>query len=204
MNKTLARVGYAPITEMTSEKTVYEQIKYFESEKSGGREYRMSPQGENKTIYADGKPVIDVVDHAGYEGSVTLIDVLDDIEQDWYGNKKTTTGGTVDGAGITKQPHFALIIVQETLNGDKKYQVDTYYNCTATSHERSGKTSEGEGFDPDFPEIPLVARDRLDGKGSHGVEYVDELPTEVIEPSVVETVVAKAPVAVATSESSKK
>ena len=204
MNKTLARVGYAPIKEMTTENTTYGDIKWFESEKSGGREYRMSPEGESKPIYADGKSVIDIVDHAGHSGSVTLIDVLDDIEEDWYGNKKTATGGIIECSGITKQPHFALVIAQETLNGDKKYQIDTYYNCTATSHERSGKTIEGEGFDPDFPEIPIVARDRIDGKGSHGVEYVDELPTKVIEPTLAETVAAKTPVAVATSESSKK
>lgn len=160
MKKSIVKVGYAPITwSGESKKYSYGAIKFFESEKSGGREFKATPRGELTEIYADGKRVIAVNENDGYDIDLQLLDIVDDIDKDWLGNEVST-----DGSGIAEYntgaelPKFALAIVHTQTDG--KYLTEFYYQVQATARpDKSGKTSEGK-FEASFLDIKLKASPR--------------------------------------------
>ena len=80
MNKTIAKVGYAMLTETTEGKITYDKVKWFKSDKAGGRTVGAEPSGESTTVYADGLPVIVANNNAGYNISLELIAIVDDLE----------------------------------------------------------------------------------------------------------------------------
>lgn len=98
MNKTIAKVGYAMLTETTEGTITYDKVKWFKSDKAGGRTVGAEPSGESTTVYADGLPVIVANNNAGYNISLELIAIVDDIEKDWYGNAEATEGGFIEKA----------------------------------------------------------------------------------------------------------
>lgn len=185
LNKTLGLIGFSPITS-TPKGESYGPVVWVENTEAGGRNYSAEPNGDTVTIYAGGVPVVDVVNNAGYNIQLELLAIIDQLEIDWLGNKRTIDGGILEVGGFEKPPRFALLVAQETLNGDKKYQVDTYFNCTAQRPTRSGKTSEGDNFDPDFPQFDISAKRSIDGRGTRYTQYVDELPTAVVMPTIGE------------------
>ena len=58
MNKTIAKVGYAMLTETTAGTITYDKVKWFKSDKAGGRTVGAEPSGESTTVYADGLPAV--------------------------------------------------------------------------------------------------------------------------------------------------
>lgn len=183
MEKTLAKVGYAPITENT-ESINYSDIIWFKSSEAGGREITAEPNGETNIIYADGLPVVTAEDNAGYNLKVILLSIIDDIEKDWFGNTNTTEGGILEKSDTKERPRFALIVAKEQFNAKKKYAIDTYFYCIASARaSRSSKTSEGK-FDPQFPEFSIAATPRPDNGFIRYTNYADTLPEAVTIPEI--------------------
>lgn len=182
MNTTIAKVGYAPLKETSDGKTSYDDITWFKSEEAGGRNVGAEPNGEAKTIYADGLPIIVANGNSGYNISLELISILDSIEEDWFGNTKTADGGILEKGGITTPPRFALLVAKECYDKATRYEIDTYYDCTAARASRNDKTSEGT-FDPQFPTYNITSVPRPDNKFVRYTSYADTLPTSVTVPT---------------------
>lgn len=183
LNKTLARIGYAMIKEMTAEACTYvEKVTWLESTSAGGRNTTMDPQSKPKKIYADGIAAVNIDINNGYTGSVELLSICDDVEADWFGYNKEENGNIAEYGGIVEPRPMAYLVAKETFNGNKKYQVDIYYNTTASRPQRADKTSEGANFDPNFPTYNVEALPRLHDKLTRYTIYTDTLPESVIEP----------------------
>ncbi len=182
MNKTIAKVGYAPIK--TTDPYTYDKIIYFKSTESGGRNVEAEPNGESKTIYADGLPVITCEENAGYNITVELLSIVDDIETAWLGNVKTSDGTIVEKGSNAERPRFALIVAKEKFNGAKRYEIDIYLNCIVSKRPtRTDKTSEGE-FDPEFPSFEIAASPREDDKWVRITLQSDTLPASIVLPTI--------------------
>lgn len=181
MEKTIAKVGYAPITE-TEDSITYANIKYFRSSEAGGREVSAEPNGDVATIYADGLPVIVADDNAGYNITLTLLSIVDDIDKDWYGNT-VTKDGVLEVSNSDPRPRFALVIAKKRFNAPTKYAVDIYFYCSAKERvTRADKTSEGS-FDPNFPAYAILSAPRPDNNYVRYTLYTDTLPETVVIPS---------------------
>lgn len=184
MNKTLAKVGYAPMETTTDGKIDYKDIIWFKSSESGGREVTAEPNGETATIYADGLPVIIAEENSGYNVKVALLAIIDDIEENWLGNEKTDDGGVLERNKTAERPRFALVVGKERFKGQTTYEIDTYFNCMISKRpSRSDKTSEGK-FDPQFPEFEIAASPREDNKFVRHTTYANTLPTKIVLPTI--------------------
>ena len=183
METTIAKVGYAMITETTDEIT-YDNIVWFKSDEAGGREISAEPSGDTIKIYADGQPVIQAVGNSGYEITLILISIIDKIETDWFNKTKLEDGSILEIAEIKASPKFALVVAKELLGSTNKYAIDTYFYCSASNRpSKKSKTSEGN-FDPEFPEFSIAANPRPDNQFVCVTNYANELPTTVTVPTV--------------------
>ena len=190
MKKSIVKVGYAPITwSEETKKYSYGAIKWFESEKSGGREFKAEPRGESAEVHADGKVVIAVNENDGYDIDLQLLDIVDDIDKDWLGNEVSTDGNGVaeynTGAGF---PKFALAVVHTMTSG--KYLTEYYYQTQVSERPgKNSKTSEGK-FDAAFFDIKLKSLPREhDEPTKQLVMYThksDKMPDSIVVPNTAE------------------
>ncbi len=156
LKKGIAKIGYAMVTDTST--FAYDEVVWFESEVSGGREYSAEPNGETTEIYADGISVYSAEDNNGYNIKLILLAVIDDIETKWLNNSTATNGGIVEIASPETRPKFALITVDDTTNGNGETTI--YFNCSVSKRPKlSGKTSEGK-FEAQYPEFEIGARPR--------------------------------------------
>lgn len=182
LRRTIARLGYAPITAVSDDgKPTYGTVKWLASDKAGGREYSASPAGTSNSIWADGKEVYASESNQGYEITLTTLAVCDDIDEDWYGNF-VDTGFVEEYGGDIEYPHFALVIVEDTTDGTGETTI--FYDCHITQRsQKTGKTSEGQGLDPQFPEHQIACRPRQDCMAVKMVKAQKTLITSIPEPS---------------------
>lgn len=181
MKTKLWKVGYAPITEMTREKTTYGEPVYFADAEAGGREYSATAKGESQTIYANSQLVYGGEENDGYEIKLTLIDIIDDIDEHWLGNT-IATNGVLEKTSNKERPRFALILSDKDTDDVGKTVI--FYNCQVTARpDISGKTAEEGKWDTQFPEYTIKASPRVsDGYVRFTTSGTDEL-TEVVEPT---------------------
>lgn len=159
MRKSIVKVGYAPITS-TSGTDTYGPVVKFESDVSGGREFTAEANGDTGELRADGVTVYSYEQNNGYNCKLTLLDLIDDVQEAWLGNTVDTENHTVaEYAKDIMRPRFALLIAESTTDGTGKLTV--YYNCQVS--KRPGVTSKttDDKFDPQFPTFEINARPRL-------------------------------------------
>lgn len=182
MIKTIAKVGYAKLNEDAESNITYDPVTWFKSKEAGGREFSAEPNGEVAKIEADGQYIYNAEDNQGYDISLTLIDIIDNIDKDWLGNI-VTDEGVFEYNNNEEKPRFALVVANETLAGKTKYSVDTYYNCMVSSRPtRSSKTSAGN-IDPNFPEYKISSYPLPDIKLVRNTKLLDTLPTSISLPT---------------------
>lgn len=158
MKTGLVRVGYAPITAQTETATTYGEVKYFATVEAGGREYKATPVGTVKEIYANSQPVYQAEINGGYDIELTLIDIIDDIEEDWY-DFDSYSNGMLEKAKDTEKPRFALILSDNDTSATGKTEI--FYNCVCTSRpDITGKTAEKGNWDDQFPVYKISATPR--------------------------------------------
>lgn len=158
MKTGLVRVGYAPITAQTETSTTYGDVKYFATAEAGGREYKATPQGTLKEIYANSQPVYQAEINGGYDIELTLIDIIDDISENWY-DMDSYSNGMLEKAKDTEKPRFALILSDNDTSAVGK--TETFYNCVCTSRpDVTGKTAEKGNWDDQFPVYKISASPR--------------------------------------------
>ena len=128
MNKTIAKIGYAPISARAATGYTYDAVTWFDEKGGAGRNVSSTPYGENYEIFGNGYAVYAGEINNGRDIEVELIDILDDIREDWLGEAKMTNG-YVEKAQSDELPRFALLVAKEKFDSAKKYQVDTYFDC---------------------------------------------------------------------------
>lgn len=158
IKKTIARVGYAPMTYDAANDTYsYGKVVWFVHNEAGGREFSANANGDLTEIYADGVSVYISDENHGYDIDLTLLSVVDDIETQWLGNEVDANGVVAEYANNIERPRFALIIVEDTTDGVGITHI--WYNCIVSQRPGiAGKTSDASGFDPQFFEINIAAR----------------------------------------------
>lgn len=162
MKKSIARIGDFAIIAPTapSSTETYGPVNWFESKKSGGREYKAEPKGEVAEVYADGKAVLSVDDNSGYDITLTLLTLVDDVQENWLGRKPDRAGGIPEYANAAERPRRGLAIAESTTDGTGI--ITFYYNCQVSKRpSKAGKTSEGK-LEGQFQEIAIAARPRAE------------------------------------------
>lgn len=191
MDKTVRAIGYAMINAATDTGAeTYDKIKWLTSEDEGCRSFKADPKGELNEIYADGVAVRSYLPNSGYDITLTTIDALDDVKNDWYGVEKRGTTGLLETNKKSKLNRFVLLEVREDEYG--KFKTTVYYNCNiAKKLSDESKTDEGGNFDPIFPEHSIVARPRVsDGVVRYSDVYTsltDAKMSTVPEPAETQT-----------------
>lgn len=187
MNKTIAKIGYAPITSTVENPYSYGAVTYLETKTAGGRKVTASPKGDSKDIYADGIVAVSLNKNSGYEIDIETLAIIDKVEKAWLGCGIMEDGSVIEIDDGKELPRMALVIAQERYNAAAKYEVDVYYNAIVTTRpNRNGKTAEGSVADPDFPTYKFTATPRDDNKLIRQTFYVDTLPTTIETPTDAE------------------
>lgn len=182
IRRTITDLGYAKITEVSADgKPTYGNINWLVHNEAGGREYEANPAGNAASVWADGREVYASEENQGYNTTLTTLNVVDDIEEDWYGFTVTETG-VEEYADSEEYPPIALIIIEDTTDGVGETTV--FYNAHITQRSaKTGKTSEGSGLSPQFPEHQFACRPRLDCMAVKKVLPQKTKITTVPEPS---------------------
>ncbi len=156
IRKTIKKIGYA----LFDGETGYKDIVWLATDEEGGREYSAEPEGDSLKIYADGREVYNDPGNDGYEIKLILLAATDNVETAWFSCFKLTDEGMAEYSTDKENPHFALIIVEDTTDG--KGMTTIFYDCCCSGRPSiSGKTKEGSSWEAQFPEYTLssVARE---------------------------------------------
>ena len=190
LKRTISRVGYAPMSyDSETEQYSYGTVVWFPHNEAGGREFSAEANGESTEVYADGVSIYTSTENNGYDISLTLVRVTDDIDVAWLGNVIDDDGNVVEIANNAELPKFALFVIEDTTDGVGLTHV--YYNCAVTTRpSNSGATSEGSGFDPQFAELSLSARPLPDSKVTYKKMNQQELFTTVPDANVAAIITA--------------
>lgn len=160
--RTITDLGYAPITAVDGDgKPTYGSVIWLPHHRAGGRSYDAQPAGTATGIWADGREVYAAEDNQGYNDTLTTVGVTDDVEEDWYGNTVNADGSVEEYANGREYPSFALVIIEDTTDGQGKTTI--FYNSHISQRSaQSGATSEGNGLNPQFPQHVIAHRPRMD------------------------------------------
>lgn len=183
LRRTISQLGYAPITAMDDAgKPTYGEITWLVHNEAGGRAYDAQPSGDSASIWADGVEVYAAEDNQGYNLTLTTLNVVDDIDEDWYGNTVLQSGDVEEYATGEEYPHMALIIIEDTTDGLGETTI--FYDAHITQRSaKQGETSEGSALSPQFPEHVFACRPRQDCKCVKRTIKAKDLISEIPEPS---------------------
>lgn len=159
MKGTIFAGAYAMAETITEDSITYGQVKWLVSEESGGREYDFSAKGSSNEIWADGKCVRSSTTNGGYDGSLTLIDLIDDVKVDWYKAVRGKDGSIAEYADSKAMPAFAWIQGVEHDDGTKWLEIYPYVYASSRPDIKGKTTDEGE-FEYEFVEHSLAIRPR--------------------------------------------
>lgn len=158
MKTGIVKCGFAPLT-VTNGTPTWGSPVYFADAEAGTREYSAEPKGDVHTVWANSLLVYLGNKNSGYDISLTLIDYIDDIAKQWYNDVSVTMGtksGLAETGQATQRPRFALILSEETTDGQGKTTI--FFNCCAGKKPSiNGKTAEDGDWDDQFPEYTLIA-----------------------------------------------
>ena len=159
LKKGLIACGYAMLTEAEETGAItYDNVKWLPSVVAGSREYSAEPRGETTSVYADSRIVHADDDNDGYDITLTLLTICDDVETDWLNHVKKSSG-MAEYAESGEFGRFALLLVENTTDGVGKTTI--FYDCRCSKRPSlSGKTKEGAGCEYAFAEYALIASPR--------------------------------------------
>lgn len=158
MKTGIVRCGFAPLT-VTAQGVTYGTPVYFADAEAGTREYEAEPKGDVHAVWANSVLVYQGSKNSGYDIKLTLIDYIDDIAEEWYGDAAASMGsksGMAETGNAAQRPRFALILSEETTDGTGKTNV--FFNCCAGKKPTiKGKTAEDGDWDDQFPEYSITS-----------------------------------------------
>lgn len=162
MKGTILGVGYASITESVGADGLitikYGSVVWLNTKLSGGRQANFDPKGDVKEIWADGVVAYAAQHNSGYEGTVTILDLCDDVNKDWYGREVTNDKYTIEYALTTEMPKFGLILLYEDTNKPEGIS-EVYPYCYVSDRPSiKGKTAEDGTMDFEYVENKIKAK----------------------------------------------
>lgn len=162
MKGSVKGLAYANIEEVVDSKgetkITYKNVVYLNSKLSGTRQVNLTPKSNNNEVWADGQVVYTDQKNSGYDGTVTTIDLCDDVEKDWYGNEIDSKKQSVEYSRNGEVPKFGLMVFYETTNGDGEYTEVFPYCYTTDRTDFSTKTEEENGMDYEYIEHKIACR----------------------------------------------
>jgi hypothetical protein len=163
MKGTVKAVAHALITESTdvsgATTITYGELKYHKTKLSGTRQVSLDPKSSSKEIWADGVVAFAGQTNQGYEGTITTLDLCDDLEKDWYGNVIEEKNGTlVEVARTGEAPKFGLIVQYESTSEAEGYTEVFPYCYTTDRTKFSVKTEEDSGMDYEYTEHKIACK----------------------------------------------
>ncbi len=163
MKGTVKAVAHALITESTdvsgATTITYGELKCHKTKLSGTRQVSLDPKSSSKEIWADGVVAFAGQTNQGYEGTITTLDLCDDLEKDWYGNVIEEKNGTlVEVARTGEAPKFGLIVQYESTSEAEGYTEVFPYCYTTDRTKFSVKTEEDSGMDYEYTEHKIACK----------------------------------------------
>lgn len=139
----LKNVHYAVVTETIGEDgkiaTTYATPKPW----LGGVKLSASAQGQNDNFYADDRVWANLVSNQGYEGSLEMAQIPEDVYTDVFGFIKTSGGGIAEYSNA-KTKYVALSF---EFDGDEAARKFTFYRVMLNRHDVESETKK-ESIDP--------------------------------------------------------
>lgn len=120
----------------------------------------LSPLGDKQTFYADNIAYYVTVGNQGYEGSLELAKIPDQMLQEVWGYTLGTTSKVLTENSETESKPFALLF---QINGDKDEEYYVMYSCTAARPAIGSQTTEATK-EPRTQSIDITASPLTDGK----------------------------------------
>lgn len=120
----------------------------------------MSPAGDTNKFYADNIAYYVSVANQGYEGSLEVAKIPDQMFQDVWGYTLGTTSKVLTESAFTEAKTFALLF---QIDGDQNNDCFVIYACTGARPNIGSQTIEA-GKEPRTQTIDLTAAPRSDGK----------------------------------------
>lgn len=185
MKKKLVNWGYAKITARAKTGYTYGAPTYPAAASAGGREYKATPRGDVKSIYANSQEVYVAENNDGYDIEMTVIELIDILGTDFLGFE-TRSNGLLEVSKDTENPHFALILSDAATSGTGTTEI--FYDCVCTNRpDITGKTAEEGKWDEQYVTVKIKASPRLNDNAVRlKISGTTELET-VPEPGTVPT-----------------
>jgi len=120
----------------------------------------MSPAGDTNKFYADNIAYYVGVSNQGYEGSLEIAKIPDQMFQDVWGYTIGTTSKVLTESAFTEPKTFALLF---QVDGDQNNDCFVIYACTGARPNIGSQTIEASK-EPKTQTIDLTASPRSDGK----------------------------------------
>lgn len=135
----------------------YAPFKWINTKMAGTRELNFSPKGNFKEVWADGVVAYTSATNGGYEGTMTTIDLCDDINTDWYDLTIDEEGIMIEVAETKESPKFAILQLRESTTNPEGI-TEIYPYCYVTDrHDIKRKTKEDGEMNYEFIEHKLRA-----------------------------------------------
>lgn len=120
----------------------------------------MSPSGDTNRFYADNIAYYVSVSNQGYEGSLEMARIPDQMLEDIWGYTLGTTSKVLTESAFTEPAVFALLF---QIDGDQNNDCYVIYACTGARPNIGSQTIEASK-EPRTQTIDLTAAPRSDGK----------------------------------------
>lgn len=120
----------------------------------------MSPAGDTNKFYADNIAYYVAVSNQGYEGSLEIAKIPDQMFQDVWGYTIGTTSKVLTESAFVEPKTFAL---QFQIDGDQNNDLYVIYCCTGARPNIGSQTVESSK-EPKTQTIDITAAPRSDGK----------------------------------------
>lgn len=120
----------------------------------------MSPSGDTNKFYADNIAYYVSVSNQGYEGSLEMARIPDQMLEDIWGYTLGTTSKVLTESAFTEPAVFALLF---QIDGDQNNDCYVIYACTGARPNIGSQTIEASK-EPRTQTIDLTAAPRSDGK----------------------------------------
>lgn len=120
----------------------------------------LDAEGDMQKFYADDVAYFTTNTNNGYSGDLEMARFPDQMLQDIWGYKLSTTDKVLSEDATAQAVEFALLF---RISGDKSDSFYVLYNCTATRPGIGSKTKE-EKTDPNTQSTSISATPMADGK----------------------------------------
>lgn len=122
----------------------------------GAVEISLEPRGDMVEFYADNMLYYSASNNQGYDGTLTIANIIEQFAIDALGEEKDEDDGVLTEKTTAKQKPFALMF---EFDGDVKAIRHVIYSCNA-SRPTVGSSTKTDSVEPNTNELSFVASPR--------------------------------------------